>query len=120
MVTTQKIDLSQFKSETVKFNEIGDTIAGELVDMSIEKNNLDKTKNVLKLTIKDSETGADRPVYCPTMLAAAVAEEDPDIGVFVRATLTGFRNTGMPSPLKEFDFSVESGNGHVPPEDEVY
>jgi hypothetical protein len=120
MVTTQKIDLSQFKSETVKFVEIGDTIAGELLDMSIETNNLDKTKNVLKLMIRDSETGAERPVYCPTMLAAAVAEEEPDIGDFVRATLTGFRNTGMPSPLKEFHFADESRNGQALSQDEPF
>ena len=46
------------------------------------------------------------------MLAAAVAEEDPDIGDIIRATMTGSRNVGRPSPLKEFDFEiVEHRNG---------
>jgi hypothetical protein len=104
-MVANKPDLSQFKSDSVKFVEPKDSIAGRLVDMSIE-NGIDKDKDVLKLVIKDHETGMDRPVWCPTMLAARIAELDPDIGQFITITLTGFRNVGRPSPLKEFEVTV--------------
>jgi hypothetical protein len=51
------------------------------------------------------ERGADSPteVWCPSMLARLIAERDPAIGTGLTITLTGFKNTGRPQPLKEFD-----------------
>jgi hypothetical protein len=102
-MVANKVDLSQFKTDRVKFEEIGDTIAGRLLGMDIKNGN---SGDVLVLTVKDHETGIERQVWCPTMLASAVADEDPEIGAYVTATLTGFRNVGRPSPLKEFQFTV--------------
>ena len=102
-MVASKPDLSQFKSDKFKFEKVGDTISGRLVAMDIKNGN---SGDVLVITVTDAETGAETEVWCPTMLASAVANADPDIGAYVTATLTGLRNTGKPSPLKEFDFEV--------------
>ena len=98
-----KPDLSQFKSDRVRFEDIGDSVAGRLLRMEIKAGN---SGDVLVLVVEDDSSGEERQVWCPTMLARAVADRDPAIGSHIKATLTGLRPTGRPSPLKEFTFEA--------------
>ena len=103
-----KPDLSAFRSDRVRFEDIDDTVTGALTAMSIKSGN---SGDVLVLELDVG--GEDRQVWCPTMLARAVADADPEIGDVLTITLTGLRNTGRPSPLKEFDLKVEPGGGET-------
>jgi hypothetical protein len=102
-MVASKPDLSQFKSDRVRFEDIGDMASGELTSMDIKSGN---SGDVLVLTLK--EDGEERQVWCPTMLARAVADQEPDIGAYLTIRLTGLRPTGRPSPLKEFRLEVSN------------
>jgi hypothetical protein len=102
-MSASKPDLSQFKSDRVRFEDVGDSIAGQLRGIEIKAG---QSGDVLVLTVEDDSSGEERQVWCPTMLARAVADRDPGIGAHIKATLTGLRPTGRPSPLKEFVFEA--------------
>lgn len=97
--------------EFVKFEAVGDTVTGEI--LNIRKHVFDDGKVVPQLLLRCAD-GAERTVSAGQVrLKAALAEKRPGIGQTVTITLTEIEKRSGGKTLKHFDVTI-GGNGSAP------
>lgn len=91
--------------EFVKFENVGDTVTGEI--LNIRKHVFDDGKVVPQLILRCGD-GAERTVSAGQVrLKAALAEKRPGIGQTITITLSEIEKRSGGKTLKHFDVGVE-------------
>lgn len=99
----------QVSNNFIKFENVGDTVAGSITSVSIHRWLDDSTSPKVTMVTPDGEekvltAGQYR-------LKAALAEERPEVGDFITITLTGVEKLAGGKTLKVFDVKVDRGGG---------
>lgn len=95
----------------VKFESVGDTVTGEI--LNIRKHVFDDGKVVPQLILK-TDTGERTVSAGQVRLKAALAEKRPGIGQTVTITLTEIEKRSGGKTLKHFDVTIGGGGAAAP------
>jgi hypothetical protein len=103
-----KIRWSKYESNTWSPEKAGDAITGEIFSIEERDGRSGKTVPVLGLATSNGE----RTVWGGGVdLQRKLAATEPDVGDTITITLVGFKDTGAPQPMKEYDVEVERNTG---------
>jgi hypothetical protein len=105
--TARSYDWDKWGSDRWSPEEVGDEVVGTVLSIREEQG-----KSGALPVLRLNTTSGERECWCGQIqLQQQLAKHAPDVGDSVAIRLVELRNTGMPSPMKVFDVTVERAGG---------
>jgi hypothetical protein len=108
--SARSIDWDRYGSDRWSPEEVGDEIAGTILNVREETG-----KSGLLPVLRINTTHGEREVWAgQVQLQQSLAKYKPDVGDHITIKLVELRATGMPSPAKIFDIALDRAGGESP------